>query len=153
MKVEAAREPDFDALVELWERSVRATHDFLSEDDILALRRDVRALALPALELWVIRNEAGAPLGFMGLGGDTVEALFIDPDHFGQGAGRRFLDHARRRLGALKVDVNEQNPKALAFYERYGFRRTGRSETDGEGRAFPLIHLAIEEDAATGAAQ
>lgn len=44
------------------------------------------------------------------------------------------------RSYAKAVDVNEQNPDALAFYEGRGFVIKGRSETDGEGRPFSLLH-------------
>jgi putative acetyltransferase len=39
------------------------------------------------------------------------------------------------------VDVNEQNPEARGFYERLGFTVVARSELDGTGRPFPLLHL------------
>ncbi|MGY0625916.1 MAG: GNAT family N-acetyltransferase, partial [Paraglaciecola chathamensis] len=44
---------------------------------------------------------------------------------------------------ATKVDVNEQNPKALGFYQRIGFKVVGRSELDGQGKPYPLLHLAL----------
>ena len=44
--------------------------------------------------------------------------------------------------GPLRVDVNEQNPEALGFYLANGFEVTGRSPLDGQGRPFPLLHLA-----------
>ena len=37
-QIRSARAADFDTLVALWERSARATHDFLTEADIGALR-------------------------------------------------------------------------------------------------------------------
>ena len=43
--------------------------------------------------------------------------------------------------GPLVVDVNEQNPQALQFYLAEGFQVVGRSELDGGGRPFPLLHL------------
>src|SRR6266567_302059 len=65
--IRLARAADYDTLVELWERSVRATHDFLTEDDIGALRPLVReALSDDALELWVLTERADVPVGFMG---------------------------------------------------------------------------------------
>jgi putative acetyltransferase len=42
----------------------------------------------------------------------------------------------------MTVDVNEQNTKAVGFYERIGFKRTGRSRLDGQGRPYPLLHLS-----------
>lgn len=143
MTLRAAVSADHPALVELWERSVRATHAFLEEADILALRPRLRDLYLPMVELWLVEDAAGRPAGFMGLDGSKVEMLFVEPAQRGQGVGTRLLDHARNAHGALSVDVNEQNPQALGFYLHYGFARTGRSETDSEGRPFPLIHLAL----------
>ncbi|MDA4833452.1 GNAT family N-acetyltransferase, partial [Enterobacter hormaechei] len=37
--------------------------------------------------------------------------------------------------------VNEQNPDAHGFYRHCGFVAVGRSERDGSGRPFPLIHM------------
>jgi putative acetyltransferase len=71
-----------------------------------------------------------------------VVALFIDPDSFRKGAGRRLLDHARTLKGHLTLDVNEQNPQAVRFYEACGFQVVGRSPVDDQGRPFPLLHMA-----------
>jgi putative acetyltransferase len=80
-------------------------------------------------------------LGFLGLSGAKVEALFLAPEHHRRGGGRRLLDHAHELKGELTVDVNEQNPAAVRFYEACGFVVEGRSELDDAGRPFPLLHL------------
>lgn len=128
-------------LLDLWLRSVRATHRFLTETDIQALLPLVRDQALPALDLWVLCHPDGTIAGFMGLAGSSVEALFIDPAFLRRGGGRRLLEHARRLKGALTVDVNEQNPGAVRFYEACGFTVVGRSPLDAGGRPFPLLHM------------
>ena len=43
----------------------------------------------------------------------------------------------------LTVDVNEQNPQAVGFYRHYGFIQVARSPLDGEGKPFPLLHMAL----------
>ena len=129
----------------LWERSVRATHDFLPEDDIqrlLPLVRDTY-LPMPALDVWVFEDSQGLA-GFIATGGHNVEMLFIDPDRRGQGIGRQLLEHARARHDTLTVDVNEQNPQAVGFYLHYGFIQVARSPLDGEGKPFPLLHMALQ---------
>src|SRR5881394_195334 len=79
-QIRRARAADLDTLVALWERSVRATHDFLTEDDIGALRPLVReALSDDALELWVLVERADVPVGFMGLAEHDIAALFLEP--------------------------------------------------------------------------
>lgn len=125
----------------VWAASVRATHHFLSEADIQALHPVVRDEALPTLEVWVLHDASLGIVGFMGLDGASLEALFISPAFFRKGGGKLLIDHARQLKGPLSVSVNEQNPAALAFYESNGFTVTGRSDTDGQGRPFPLLHL------------
>jgi putative acetyltransferase len=141
--IRPARDTDHAALLDLWERSVRATHDFLTEADVAFFQPLVAdGLRGDALELWVLADAADAPLGFMGLAGDQIEALFLAPEASGRGGGRRLVAHAQAlRGGALTLDVNEQNPAARAFYERLGFVVVGRSPLDGTGRSFPLLHM------------
>jgi putative acetyltransferase len=140
--IRRAEPEDSDVLVDVWLRSVRATHAFLTEQDIVSLLPIVRDVALAELELWVLCGGDGRIMGFLGLSGKKVEALFLDPAHHRRGGGRMLLDHARRLKGSpLSVDVNEQNPGAVQFYRACGFEVVGRSELDEAGRPFPLLHL------------
>jgi putative acetyltransferase len=142
-QIRRAHPQDSNALLALWERSVRATHEFLTEDDIVGLRPHVaRALRDDALELWVLAGAGDVPVGFMGLAGDDIAALFLEPAHRGRGGGRRLVAHAQAlRGGELTVDVNEQNPAARGFYEALGFVVAGRSPLDPDGRPFPMLHM------------
>ena len=102
MTIREAVPADRDELVEIWLRSVRATHTFLTEDDIHTLLPLVREeLGGNDLELWVLTTQEGRSIGFMGLSDAKVEALFLDPDHRRRGGGRLLLDHARRRRSEL----------------------------------------------------
>jgi putative acetyltransferase len=140
--VRRARPNDRDQLLELWERSVRVTHRFLAESDVVSLRPLVaRELASDAIDWWVL-EWSRVPIGFLGFANDTIEALFIDPDHRGQGGGKLLVSHAQALAGgALAVDVNEQNDDAIDFYRALGFEVVGRSPTDSGGRSFPLLHM------------
>lgn len=140
--IREGRAADRRRLLEIWEASVRATHLFLNDADIAALLPEVRDAVLPALELWVLCGDDGELLGFLGLDGAKLEALFIAPSSSRRGGGRMLVEHARRLKGPLTVDVNEQNPAALRFYEALGFAVQGRSPHDGAGRPFPLLHLS-----------
>ncbi|MFC4099383.1 acetyltransferase [Paenibacillus xanthanilyticus] len=135
---------DHERLVDIWERAVRATHHFLQEADIVFYRDLVRDHALHAVELWLARHEDGHAVGFIGLDGPRIEMLFVDPNYRGRGIGSALIRHAERLKGnCLQVDVNEQNEGACTFYARYGFVACGRSEVDGSGRPFPLLHLQL----------
>ncbi len=129
-------------LAALWEASVRATHGFLREEDFGPLRREVRE-ALHAMPVHAVRSGGGFE-AFMGVDGETIEMLFVRPDLFGCGLGKRLVHHAVGSLGAKYVDVNEQNTRAAAFYRSCGFRVAGRDDADSAGRPYPLLHLKRE---------
>jgi putative acetyltransferase len=151
--VRPARVEDRERLLELWERSVRATHHFLEDSDVVALRPLVaEELASGAVDWWVLVSATEALIGFLGFASDTIEALFIDPDHHGQGGGKFLVAHAQSLgAGALAVDVNEQNEAALRFYKTLGFSVVGRSPTDAGGRPFPMLHMKRAAPGAPGA--
>ncbi|MFZ5937296.1 acetyltransferase [Pseudomonas sp. HS6-2] len=147
MIIRQALAADHPRLLDIWLRAVRATHQFLQASDIDALLPQLRDVYLHAVELWVAVDTEDKPLGFIGLNENHVEMLFIDPDLRGQGIGPELLDFCRRSRDTLSVDVNEQNPQAVGFYLHYGFVQTGRSPLDGEGRPFPLLHMALPDKA------
>lgn len=139
--IRECREADYSALVDLWERSVRATHAFLSENDISEIKSKLASEYFPAVDIH-ISDVNGIPAGFIGVAGDKIEMLFIDSVCQGKGYGTALLDFAIGK-GAKLVDVNEQNPAALGFYESKGFRTVSRDPTDDAGRPFPILHLSL----------
>lgn len=132
---------EFPAVVEVWEKSVRATHDFLEESDIARFRPLILNEFLHAVALRCVRYTAGDIAGFVGVADGKVEMLFLAPEVMGQGLGKRLLLHAVHEMGATQVDVNEQNPAATAFYRRCGFEVVGRTPVDGMGKPFPLLRM------------
>jgi putative acetyltransferase len=144
MIIRRAISTDRESLVDIWLRSVRATHTFLSEKDIQSLLPPTRDyLTSDEPELWVLCSASGVVLGFMGMDGSKMDALFLAPEFHRRGGGRRLVRHAQERRGELMVDVNEQNPAARRFYEACGFVVEGRSERDDAGRPFPLLHMRL----------
>ena len=135
---------DIPRVVAVWEASVRATHHFLTEADIQHLKPLVGDDLSQLATLAGVRDGAGQVVGFIGVEGAEVGALFIHPDWRGQGIGRRLLAYAVETLGASELDVNEQNEQAVGFYRRMGFEVIGRSEEDGMGLPFPLLHMRYE---------
>jgi len=71
--------------------------------------------------------------------------LFIDPEHRGQGLGRQLLRYAVESMNADQLDVNEQNPQALGFYFKQGFEVIGRTDHDGMGQPYPLLHMRLRQ--------
>lgn len=144
LTIRKATPADFDALAEIWEASVRATHDFLPEQNIRALKPLVRERYMPQIPMLLAAGEAGKPLGFIGCHENRIEMLFVAPESRGTGVGKQLLQLAIEQLQVDEVDVNEQNPQGVGFYLHMGFEQTGRSELDGEGNPFPLLHLKLK---------
>lgn len=132
---------DYLTLVEIWERSVRATHFFLREEDIIEIKSSLVPLYFPNVDLYSV-SDNGRLTGFIGLNADVIEMLFVDSQFRGRGYGSLLIDFAKQR-GATKVDVNEQNVSAFEFYKSKGFRLIGRDETDESGRPYPIFHLSL----------
>ena len=137
-----ASEKDYAEIARVWEASVRATHHFLPEDYI----QEIKALLpviFPAVPLYIFKNDQTEIEGFLGVAEHKIEMLFIRPDAMGKGIGRILTDFAISELEADKVDVNEQNGQAVAFYLRMGFVVEGRTDEDGMGRPFPLLQMKL----------
>lgn len=145
VEIFSVEESDYPELTCLWERSVRATHNFLPENDILFFRPLILNAFLPQVKLYCTKGSLGVIHGFIGVADDKVEMLFVDPEYFGQGLGKALLNYAVETLNIHFVDVNEQNQQAVNFYLKYGFKIKGRSETDGMGKPYPLLHLALTD--------
>ncbi|WP_417844229.1 GNAT family N-acetyltransferase [Thalassospira sp.] len=134
---------DRSRLIRLWESSVRATHGFLDEGDIVRLRVMIHDRYLDAVDLYCAEDENGNITGFIGIAEGRIEMLFVDPQRMGQGIGRALVEYVLARHNITDVDVNEQNPDAAGFYRRLGFVDFARSENDGEGNPFPILHMRL----------
>lgn len=146
--ISSVQPEDFPRVVEVWEASVRATHDFVTEDDIQFFRPLVRTGLPKVARLACVRDKRGDVVGFVGVNGANVDMLFVAPICMGQGIGRQLLTHAIAAFGAQTLDVNEQNPQAVGFYLRMGFEVVGRSELDDFGKPYPLLHMRLGGSAA-----
>ena len=69
-----------DQLLEVWERSVRATHRFLSADGIAEIKLYVPQALREVPHLVAAWRENGTPAGFMGIDGQKLEMLFLVPE-------------------------------------------------------------------------
>lgn len=130
-------------LLGVWERSVRATHLFLSDGEVRSIREYVPQALLGVAHLLVAKDEAGAPAAFMGVEDGALEMLFIDPEERGKGLGRRLLRLGIESYGVRRLAVNEQNPQAAGFYEHMGFEAFARSETDEQGNPYPILYMRL----------
>ena len=143
--IHTPKQSDYKELARVWEASVRATHDFLPNSYILLLKDLVLTRYLDAVMLICTKDPRQRITGFAGVAAGKVEMLFIDPAHRGQGLGKQLLGYALEHMNADTLDVNEQNSQALGFYFKQGFEVIGRSELDGMGQPYPLLHMRLRQ--------
>lgn len=135
------KETDYPRLIEIWESAVLNTHDFLKEEDFLYYKKQ-----LPVYFQYVTLvgfEQDGILAGFMGIAEENLEMLFVDNEYRGTGIGKKLIAYATANLHVTKVDVNEQNTQAVDFYKYMGFNIVRRSELDGEGKEYPILHMQL----------
>lgn len=129
------------SLLNIWEESVRATHHFLSDAEVLQIKEYVPQALNGVEHLIVAENEAGEPVAFMGTENNRLEMLFLSPAQRGKGLGKQLMQYGILNYGIQEVTVNEQNPQAVGFYEHLGFETYKRTDLDEEGNPYPLLYM------------
>ena len=137
------REPLMETLVELWEASVRATHHFLSDDEVRQIKTYVPQALNGAAHLLIAENEAGEPIAFLGTENHRLEMLFLSPAVRGKGIGKELLQYGIENYEIRELTVNEQNPQAVGFYDHMGFQTYKRTDCDEEGNPYPLLYMKM----------
>ena len=129
-------------VLSVWEKSVLATHSFLSKEDFQSIKEIVRTIDFNHFDVFCLIQE-DTVIGFLGVAGQKTEMLFLDPDYFGQGLGKILMNYAINELSVDKVDVNEQNINAVNFYQRLGFKTYERTDKDDQGNDYPLLRMKL----------
>ena len=140
--IRTAISEDYPRIMEIWESAVKATHDFLAEEDLSYFKKVIPKDYLPNLEVYLI-IENNESQGFASVAEGNLEMLFIHDNVRGKGFGKELYQFMKEKTNLTKVDVNEQNLQAIGFYEKLGFKQTGRSEKDGSGKNYPIIHMSL----------
>ncbi|GEN85869.1 GNAT family N-acetyltransferase [Oceanobacillus sojae] len=143
MRWEKAAKKDYTSLIQLWEKSVLATHDFLKQGDREAIKTEIPTY-FPQLELKMWYQDDRF-IGFSGVNEKHLEMLFLDPGETGNGFGSNILTSLIENDGIKSVDVNEDNKQAAAFYLKNGFQVISKSKQDDQGRNYPILHLALKK--------
>jgi GNAT superfamily N-acetyltransferase len=115
---------------------------------------------LPVFEVWLAPDAAdttvlvaevdGTAVGHTVVIGSGVIHLFVDPDHWGTGLGRRLLGEAERMVadnGFATAELHTMvgNERALAVYRRSGWQVTERFETMDDGGLVWVEHVLVKD--------
>jgi putative acetyltransferase len=129
-------------LILVWEKSVRATHQFLLPEDIDYFKEVVSNIAFSTFPVYCLVDQEKV-VGFIGVVNRKIEMLFLSPEYIGKGLGNKLVAFAIEKLYADKVDVNEQNTSAVQFYTKLGFETYKRLKKDSEGKNYPILKMKL----------
>ena len=146
LEVEERNSDLISKLIAVWEASVRATHLFLSDSEILSIKEYVPQALKSVDKLIIAENDEEKPIAFMGIENKTLEMLFISPSERGQGLGKLLLQYGISNYRVNRLTVNEQNPQATGFYEHMGFHVYKRTDYDEQGNPYPLLYMRLPEE-------
>ena len=130
-------------LIAVWEKSVKATHLFLSENEVEEIKEYIPQALNGVVHLIIAENESGSPAAFMGIEEQKLEMLLIAPEERGKGLGRKLLQYGMENYSVSELAVNEQNPLAKGFYEHMGFHVYRRTDHDEQGNPYPLLYMKL----------
>ena len=131
-------------LLEVWEDSVKATHTFLSNEEIENIKKYVPQALKGISHLIILENEKYQPIAFMGIEENKLEMLFIKNSERGKGLGKKLLNYGIENYDVNDLAVNEDNPQAKEFYEHMGFKVYQRNELDDQGNPYPVLYMRLE---------
>lgn len=144
IKKEERNENLIQELLKVWENSVRATHKFLSNEEILEIKKYVPEALASISHLIIDNDENGNPVAFRGIEENKLEMLFITSDYRGKGIGKKMLSYGIENYGVTNLAVNENNPQAKVFYEHMGFKVYQRNELDDQGNPYPVLYMKLD---------
>lgn len=82
-------------------------------------------------------------VGFVGVTGDYLSWLYVDPEQYGRGIGRALLRHALHAMSPRAwTIVLAGNARAIHLYESEGFCEVDRFESENAG--YPCTCLRME---------
>lgn len=130
-------------LLNIWENSVRNTHLFLTDSEVMQIKQYVPQALNTVENLIIAENEYGKVVAFMGTENKRLEMLFISPTERGKGIGKQLVQYGIKGFNINEVTVNEQNPQAVGFYEHIGFKTYKRTDLDEQGNPYPLLYMKL----------
>ena len=144
IKIESRTSNLITQLLDVWERSVKATHLFLSVQEIDEIKNYVPQALKEISHLIIAADENGHPAAFMGIQNEKLEMLFVAPEERGKGLGKQLIQYGIEHYSIREVTVNEQNPQAIGFYEHMGFQTCKRTDLDEQGMPYPLLYMKLD---------
>jgi putative acetyltransferase len=125
------------AAIELWRRTWQAAYPDIDFGARLEWWRERwRSELVPQARIMVAEMD-GVLEGFVTVDPKTgyLDQIVVAPEFWGSNVAALLLDEAKRIAPArLDLLVNKDNARAIAFYEKHGFRHAGEDVNPVSGR-------------------
>jgi putative acetyltransferase len=127
---------DEEAAIALWQRTWQ--HAYPSIDFAARVewwRERWRNELVPNATI-IVAQAAGELIGFVTIDSNNyLDQLVVSPEHWGSKVALLLVDEAKRRSPErITLLVNEDNTRAIRFYERSGFVHAGEDINPNSGR-------------------
>jgi putative acetyltransferase len=134
------RESDEDASITLWLETWRQAYPSINFDARVDWWRERWRTELVPVAQIVVAEQDGALVGFVTIDGTGyLDQLVVSPAQWGSDVSRALVDDAKRLSpNGVTLKVNADNIRAIKFYMRNGFVKTG-DEVNTSGRAVDLM--------------
>jgi putative acetyltransferase len=135
------RPSDEDAAIALWLKTWQQAYpsiDFAAR--VPWWRERWRGELVPNAAI-IVAEQAGALVGFVTIDGKGyLDQLVVTPDHWGSKLATALVDEAKRLSpDSITLLVNDDNTRAIRFYERCGFVHAGKDVNPTSGR--PVLRM------------
>ena len=131
--IRAMRTDELVALADLW---VASWQEAMPAIDFATRWAWISAVLANPAHTTLVVERAGTAQGFAVVEGALLHQLVVARTAKGSGAAAALVDAAKALAsGGLALEVNQDNPRAVRFYLREGFRRTGEGRNAGSGLA------------------
>ena len=128
---------DEDAAIELWRRTWQKTYPDLDFEARLPWWRERWRNSLVPNTTIMVAEEAGALLGLVTVDARNryLDQVVVAPEAWGSGVAQELLAEAKRiSPSGLDIFVNQDNLRAIRFYEKHGFAAAGEDVNPMSGR-------------------
>ncbi len=126
------RQADINKIADIWLDTNIKAHSFIPTQYWKNNFEFVKEALLQA-EVYVYENDNEIQ-GFIGLNDEYIEGIFVSDEVQSQGIGKILLNSAKNKRNALRLNVYQQNTRAISFYQREGFeiQCSGLDDATGE---------------------